>query len=308
MRMQGAKFSRFLLSPPFGLGFSTERFARFHFVATGHAFVRLPGGELTSVSCGDAVLIPRGDEHSLVSDIGASIRDAGSFSTVPLCPGVCSVDVRSSEVCRSKDTLIFTGCMEFELETYHPLHSMMPQILPVTALLERQPEIQHLLDAMEREMAGARPGSAGILARLAEVVAANIVREWVEDGSGDTTGWIAALRDRRLGKVLAALHRDPGKAWSIDEMARLMGSSRSIFAERFVSATGMTPLRYLSAIRMHMAAQWLGRDRVPIEQVASRLSYNSPAAFSRAFKRFTGYAPGQVRRRGNNAAQAPVDG
>jgi AraC-like DNA-binding protein len=296
LRIRGARFSKVLLSPPFGLALPAERFARFHFVAAGQAIVLLPNGKSTRMSCGDAVLIPRACDHKIVSDLNAPVWDVRSLPSQPLCRDVCAVDARSPTECRSKDTLIFTACMELELDSLHPLISLMPDIMPVAALQERQPDIRHLLHTMEREMAAARAGSAGILARLSEVVAANIVREWVEAGDGDAGGWIAALRDPRLGKVLVALHCDPGKDWTVAEMAKLMGSSRTVFAERFTSATGVPPLRYLARLRMHLASQWMSRDRLSVDQVARRLNYNSPAAFSRAFKRFTGRPPSQVRR------------
>ena len=78
-------------------------------------------------------------------------------------------------------------------------------------------------------------------------------------------------------------------------MAVQMGSSRSVFAERFQAVTGVTPLRYVTELRMRMATQWMIRDRLSIEVVAERLGYGSHAAFSRAFKRVTGHAPGAVR-------------
>lgn len=304
MRMRGASYSKLLLSPPFGIRFPSENLARFHFVARGRAHIQSPDGRLMRLGCGDAVLLPRGAEHALVSTPDALVRDFCQFTTEPLCPGVCSVDVRSDTVCRSNDALIFSGRMEFELETFHPLVSLMPDVMPVSAFLDRQPEIRHLLDAMDVEMAGGRAGSAGILARLSEVIAASIVRDWVEATDG-SHGWLAALHDQRLGNVLAALHRDPTRDWTLADMAELMGSSRSVFAERFTDATGVPPLRYLSAIRMHLATQWLGRDSLPIEEVAHRLNYNSQAAFSRAFKKFVGYPPGEAKRRARLSPVAP---
>ena len=130
----------------------------------------------------------------------------------------------------------------------------------------------------------------------ADVVAASIVRAWVECGCGDATGWIAALRDPRLGRVLVALHREPGRDWTLAELAKLMGASRSVFAERFLAVTGVPPLRYLTEMRMRLAAQWISKDGMPIETAASRLGYGSHAAFSRAFKRVTGYPPSQAPR------------
>lgn len=85
-----------------------------------------------------------------------------------------------------------------------------------------------------------------------------------------------------------------------------MGSSRSVFAERFLAVTGMTPHRYVTELRMRLAAQWIGRDRMPIETAAQRLGYGSQAAFSRAFKRITGQSPGAVRAAGQLDSQRPV--
>jgi AraC-like DNA-binding protein len=173
----------------------------------------------------------------------------------------------------------------------------MPEVMRVDTLLERQPEITPMLQAMEREVRTQRAGSAGILARLADVVSASIVRGWAECGCGDATGWVEALRDPRLSRVIGALHRDPGRNWTVAELAAEMGSSRSVFAERFLAVTGQTPLHYVTELRMRLAADWIGRDRMPIDAAAERLGYGSQAAFSRAFKRVTGQSPGAMRAR-----------
>jgi len=100
-----------------------------------------------------------------------------------------------------------------------PLVGTMPQFMHVGTLLARYPEIRPMLDAMERESCSERAGFAGILARLADVVAAFIVRGWVECGCGDATGWVQALREPKLGRAIVALHRDPGRNWSVAELA-----------------------------------------------------------------------------------------
>lgn len=99
------------------------------------------------------------------------------------------------------------------------------------------------------------------MARLAEVVAALIVRTWAAKGCGGADGWLAALDDPRLSRAIAAMHKDPGRAWTVDRLAREAGSSRSVFAQRFVRATGATPLRYLTALRMRLAVRQPGRSR-----------------------------------------------
>ena len=302
MRLRGASYGRLQLTPPFGIRFPPAPEARFHFIARGKVLLRAPGESGRELACGDAVLLPRGEMHEIVTGPNVQMRDYESYTRKPLCPEVAAVEACITSADRENDTLIFTGRMEFELDTLHPLVGLMPQVMSVGALIGRQPELRPLLTAMEREMSEERVGSAGILARLADVIAASIVRGWVECGCGDATGWIEALRDPRLGRVIAALHREPGRNWTLADMAQEMGSSRSVFAKRFVEVTGMTPQRYVLALRMRLAEQWFRRDKLAIDTAARRLGFGSQAAFARAFKRIVGEPPGKTRRKTTTGA------
>jgi len=134
-------------------------------------------------------------------------------------------------------------------------------------------------------------------------VAALIVRGWVEAGCGKATGWVQVLRDPRLSRAIYAMHQQPGLNWSVADLAKEAGTSRSVFAERFLAATGTTPAKYLSELRMRLAIQYIRHENQPIETVALRLGYGSLAAFSRAFKRIIGHAPGTLR----EASQTPEE-
>lgn len=297
MRLVGVQYRRIEIAPPFGIDFGhAPGHAQFHFVGRGPVFLRSTSGVVQRLETGDAVLLPHGRPHALLSaPEQLPCRNIDAFASTNLCPTVCEIEPHAEEASRCSDALIFSGGMEFDLGGMQMLVASMPEVMRVDTLLKRYPELRPMLDAMERESRARRAGFAGILARLAEVVSAFIVRGWVECGCGDATGWVEALRDPRLGKVIVALHRDPGRNWTVAEMAAAMDSSRSVFAERFLAVTGMTPLRYLTELRMRLAAQWIGHDREPIEAVAFRLGYGSLAAFSRAFKRIVGRPPGAVR-------------
>ncbi|WP_274426714.1 AraC family transcriptional regulator [Chelativorans sp. YIM 93263] len=296
MRLFGLHYRRIQVTPPFGIRFEVaEGRAQFHFVAQGPVYLRRADGEACKMETGDAVLLPHGGTHDLVSQPDMPSRDVAGYQTAPLCTSVCAIDDRADAGSKTSDAVIFSGCMELDLGSMHPLVLLMPEVMFVHTLLDRYPEIPPMLEAMEREAHDRRAGFAGILARLADVVSALIVRAWVECGCSEANGWVAALRDPRLGRVILAIHRDPGKNWTLDELAAEMGSSRSVFAERFAAVTGLTPVRYLTEMRMRLAAQWIGRDQVPIEIAAHRLGYGSQAAFSRAFKRVVGHPPGAAR-------------
>lgn len=298
MRLVGIDYRRIEVSSPFGLAFGqVEGRAQFHFVARGPVYLRTLDGGMLTMKGGDAVLLPRGGPHSLLSspDREEKCRDIHSMAAAPLCASVSAIHACDGGAdCIDKRAVVFSGSMEFDLGGLHPLVALMPEIMLVGTLFNRYPEILPMLEAMEREANDARAGFAGILARLADVVAAFIVRAWVECGCGDASGWVAALRDPRLGRVIVAIHKAPGHDWTVAELADRMGVSRSVFAERFLEVTGMTPVRYLTELRMRLASEWIARERMPVETAALRLGYGSQAAFSRAFKRIMGHPPGML--------------
>ena len=298
MRLVGVQYQRIEMSPPFGIHFPQQAGrAQFHFISRGPVLLSTSTGELWPLNSGDAVLLPQGAEHLLLSSPEVPCTDITVFNTVPVCSNISCIQRSADAQMDSRGALIFTGSMEFEIGGMQPLIRAMPELMLISTLIAQYPEVQPMLNAMARESQQQHAGYAGILARLADVVAALIVRGWVEKGCGNTFGWLQALRDPQLSRTLLALHRDPGKNWTVAQLAAEMGSSRSVFAERFLAATGMTPLRYVTELRMQLAVQWLSKDGESIERVAWRLGYGSLAAFSRAFKRIIGQPPGALRRK-----------
>lgn len=296
MRLQGLEYQRLQITPPFAVSYGEDPAkAQFHFIAQGHAYLHIPDKALHRLSPGDAVLLPRGGLHALLSQPALECQKIDQLDARVICDSVKDIVACCPDMPDKDRVVVFSGAMEFELGSMNALVKLMPEVLHAGTLFDNHPEILPILEAMEREACTARAGFASILTRLAEVVSACIVRGWVESGCGEASGWIAALRDPRLSQVIAAVHRDPGHNWTVEKMAAQMGSSRSIFAERFQAVSGTTPLRYVTELRMRMATQWMVRDRLPIEIVAERLGYGSQAAFSRAFKRVTGHSPGQIR-------------
>ena len=296
MRLRGIQYRHIQAAPPFGLGFGTAAGqAQFHFVVDGAVFLRTEGGDTYSLGPGTAVFMPHPGAHKLCSGPDLPCRDIASFEAAPVCDGVCNITACTGEPDHASDVVLFSACMEFELGGMQGLVRLMPEVMLVDTLGERHPEILPILHAMENEVRGRRVGFAGILARLADVVGATIVRGWVECGCGGASGLVEALRDPGLARAIAALHRDPGHGWTVAELAAETGNSRSVFAERFQAITGVTPLRYVAELRMGLARRWIGQDNVPIEAAARRLGYTSQAAFSRAFKRVTGQPPGATR-------------
>lgn len=300
LRLDGVEYGRCQMAEPWAIAFPAQDAARFHFIGARDCWMKVRGGEWTRLGAGDALLLPRGSEHVLASAPDVPPLPVQAYEVTPICGSIFDVRGGGDGPC----TLMFCGTMHFNVDGLHPLLRMMPEVMRIKDLAANEPSIPHLLDAMVVEVASTRVGGGGMLARLADVLAASIIRSWVEHGCGDSTGWIAAVRSPDVGRVLAAIHLDPGRDWTVPGLARMMGASRSGFAERFASVVGETPARYVARVRMHQARLWLVRDRLKISVVARRLGYESDAAFSRAFKRIVGVAPGQLRLEGAVRAAA----
>ncbi|WAC71713.1 AraC family transcriptional regulator [Roseateles sp. SL47] len=295
MRLSGVLYRRSLLAPGQGLRFdNAQGRGQFHFAGQGPLWLCSPEGQWHGLRPGDAVLLPRGGTHVVATAKGLPNAQIQAFS-LWRPPGASDPNLLVPQHPSDRTRLLFSACMGMDLGGLQPLVQSMPEVMHVGTLMECSPEIQPLLAAMERESAIERPGFAGVLARLADVVAALIVRAWVLDGCPGADGWVQALRDPRLGRALAVMHEAPGQPWTVASLAEVAGQSRSVFAQAFQSATCVTPLRYLTALRMRLALQRLGQNRQSVESVATELGYGSLAAFSRAFKRVTGQAPGAVR-------------
>jgi len=308
MRLSGVEYRRIEAGPTFGLSFAERSgHAWFHFIAAGSAVLRLADGTTYELSAGNAVFISHGAAHQLLSDVGHDVEDIDSFDRVSLGEATTAVNAVADHDL-PRPTIMFNGCMAFEIGSLHGLGKLMPAMMLIDAGGRRYPGLVPILATMEREVTAARVGFAGILARLADVVAAMIVRGWVECACGNASGLVAALRDPRLGRALLAMHQHPERDWTVAQLAEHCNTSRSVFAERFQSTIGMTPLRYVTELRMRLASQWLTLERLPIEEVAERLGYASQAAFSRAFKRVTGNPPGLSRRSQRTQAASRAKG
>jgi AraC-like DNA-binding protein len=294
LRLTGVSYGRCELTRPWGIDFPPQGPARFHFVAVGQGRLRAPGRGWIPLRAGDVVLLPRGTGHALADRPQARRKPIDDFPLEPT--GERSYRLRAGG--RGAQTLLYCCSVKFEQPELHPLLELMPAMLLVRRGAADDPVLPALLDAMAEEVIAQRVGAATVMTRLADVVIARVVRAWVESRRGDTTGWLAAIRDPSIGRALAAMHQRPGERWSVESLARTARTSRSLFSERFGSVVGMPPARYLARWRMHLASVWLRNERLTVGETATRLGYDSEASFSRAFKRFRGVPPSALRRLG----------
>jgi len=295
LRLRESFYCRSELRSPWGMSFPDRDGATFHYVAEGSCCLGL-GERTLLLGSGDFVLLPRGKAHSFLDRPDTRLIPVAQMPLSPTAPGASVLDVPGD----GPRCVLFCGGLTFSGITAHPLVERLPD-----TILLRQTErdayawLQPTLDAMAREVADPRPGSPVVLLRLVELLVIQALRTWMEGCPMGACGWLQGMKDPQIGRSLALMHSEPGQPWDLESLARSIGLSRAVFAERFARLMGDSPKSYLTGWRMHLASIWLKEDRLTLAETADRLGYGSEAAFSRAFKRRFGMAPGGLKRRGN---------
>jgi transcriptional regulator GlxA family with amidase domain len=156
--------------------------------------------------------------------------------------------------------------------------------------------VKSSLEFAAHEIGARRAGSETMLAKLSELLFVEALRHYVESLPQEQTGWLAGLKDPFVSRALALLHKDVARAWTVEELGREVGLSRSALAERFTRLIGEPPMRYLARWRIQLAAHQLRNSDTPLARVAAQAGYESEAAFNRAFKRSLGVPPAAWRK------------
>jgi AraC-like DNA-binding protein len=280
---------------------TAEHVIPFHLLMEGSCFVGLAdGGERLKLRVGDVILFPAGDRHLLAAGSEAALRQ----SPVEITGKSLEKLLKRGAVMPFQNggsgptTRIACGYLACDRRLAEPMLSSLPRMLKVsTADGETAAWLHASIGRTVAETRAARQGSTVVLSRLAEVMFAEAIGRYLEASPPGATGWLAGLRDRYVGKTLALLHADPARSWTVDELARNVGLSRSALAERFNALVGAPPMQYLTRWRISLAATRLRESNAPITRVAADVGYESEGAFNRAFKRELGLPPATWRKR-----------
>jgi AraC-like DNA-binding protein len=270
----------------------------YHVVTRGACWAALADGEPVALETGDVLVFPRGDAYMMSiargmrggptrAEVLAFMRE---MSTGRL-PFVVSEGGGGPE--RLELVCGFLGC---DMRPFNPLFSTLPPVLHLRAAFgPRDDPLTRLIELTIAESREHRPGGESVRVRLSELLFVEVVRRHLATLPTGERGWLAALHDPIAGRALTMLHQRPAEPWSLDTLAREVGASRSVLAERFTEFVGQPPMQYLTHWRMQMAARRLDDASAKVASVALEVGYESEAAFSRAFKRIAGVSPSRWR-------------
>ena len=273
----------------------------YHFLIEGRAYAKLPDGRREDLTAGDIIVFPHGDSHLLGNGWPEKPVDALSMFEKNLTEGLKLARFGGG----GEITRFVCGFLACDPRLSEVFLAGLPPMLKVHVVKEPSGQwLEHSIRFSVDEVSGSYAGSGLVLARLSEVLFVETLRRYINALPPDQTGWLAGARDPVIGQALALLHKEPAKPWTISNLARRVGLSRTRLAERFRHFLGESPMAYLAQWRLKLGAEILQATEDSVAEVAAAVGYGSEAAFNRAFKREFDCPPAQFRRKrkGGNRA------
>jgi AraC-like DNA-binding protein len=281
-----------------------EHVIAYHLMLRGGGWASITGEPPVRLAAGDLLMFPRGDGHTLSSAPGMRARRDDNDWQVrtrndPKPIAVTYVDgVLRPEADQPVDeasAVVVCGFIACDLRPFNPLIEALPRLLHLPAGGVGA-WVGAVLDQAVAESRAHRSGSAAVLERVSQMMFVDAARRYLESLPDNSRGWLAALRDRYVGRAIGLLHERPADPWTVDELGRQVGLSRSALHERFMHLVGQPPMQYLANWRIQRGASLLREGHATVATIAQEVGYDSEAAFARAFKRLVGKPPAAWRR------------
>jgi AraC-like DNA-binding protein len=304
VKLQGALFYNGEFSSPWSVTATSSRaLARlvapgaehviiYHLLTEGRAYVRMEDGTRIVLNPGDIVMIPHGDRHIM--------ENGPSTKTIDDSEQAAQVLAMRLKLCRigggGELTKLVCGYMACEPRLSQVFLSGLPPVFKVNIREDSSGKwLENSIRFSVDQANESRAGGEAVRAKLSEVLFVETLRAYITQLPAEQTGWLAGARDAEVGKTLALMHRKPDNPWTLADLAKEAGLSRSVLAERFRHYLGETPMAYLTRWRLQLGAEMLGSTSYSVAQIAAEVGYESEAAFNRAFKREFNVPPARFR-------------
>ena len=265
----------------------------YHLLCEGRAYTQVAGGERVDLAAGDIVTFPHGHGHTLGGG-----RRVPPVDVSAALPGVLA---RGLELLRigggGEPARFICGFLACDPQLAPAFLGGLPPVIKVNIRDDASGQwLENSLQFSVMQAANREAGTDATLTKLSEVVFAETLRRYVRDLPPGQTGWLAGARDPEVGKALTLLHHRPAHPWTVADLAREAGVSRTVLADRFRHFLGEPPMAYLTRWRLRLGARALGTTSHSVAQIAADVGYESEAAFNRAFKREYGAPPARYRK------------
>jgi AraC-like DNA-binding protein len=270
----------------------------YHVVTAGRCFATVAGGPAVPLEAGEVIIFTQGQPHVMSSQSGMradpparDVLEVAAAGRKPFRINYGNSPAFANLVC---------GYFACDARPFNPLLDSLPSMFKVgDAHNEGVGWIADFIRIAVAEAAENHAGRESVLAKLSELMFVDVLRRYLAAIPSEQVGWLAGLRDPTIARTLSLMHGKPAHNWTIEELAKEAGLSRSVLAERFTQLIGLPPMHYLAKWRMQIASELLTSSNANIARIAAEAGYGSEESFSRAFKKMVGVAPSAWRRRGD---------
>jgi AraC-like DNA-binding protein len=254
--------------------------------------------EAAHLKAGDCFVLPGGRPFRLASDLSLTPIDVSAIFRTPQNGSIRSYNGGGG---------CFSVGGHFALAGKHA--GILLKALPPIVHIREESDKAALRWSVERmmlELRNPQPGGFLVVQHLAHMILVQALRLHLADGVKGGAGWLFALADKQISAAINAMHDEPARGWTLQELAQHVGMSRSTFALKFKETVGEPPMEYLTRWRMLLAGDRLENSSDPVSVIALSLGYESESAFSTAFKRVMGCSPRQYARGRNGSSSSPI--
>ena len=273
----------------------------YHLLTHGRAYANVEDGPRLSLEAGDIVVFPHGDPHFMGNGRDVEPRDNGAILEEILAQGLKIARMGGG----GELTRFICGYLVCDPHLSKAFLGGLPPVFKVSIGGDSSGKwLENSIRFSVEHAVASQTGSEIVVAKLSEVLFVETIRRYVDLLPAGHTGWLAGARDPDVGNALALLHREPSNPWTIADLAKQVGVSRSVLAERFRHFLGVPPMAYLARWRMQLGAQMLTSTSQGVAQIALAVGYDSEPAFNRAFKREFGSPPARYRTKARGVAAA----
>jgi AraC-like DNA-binding protein len=271
----------------------------YHVLTRGSCWISIVDGapfEPVQLQEGDVAIVPHGEPHAVSSAPGMRAEPDLDVHRRPEGGSRLPFKLRTGPD-GATDAHLICGFFTCDVRPFNPLLEALPRFMRVGRGTSSATDglLSQFILLLSNETKNQRAGAQSVLNRLSELMLIEAVRTYMDRLSPENTGWLSGLRDPLVGRALSLLHAQPARCWVLDELAAECGASRSGLVGRFTQLMGYPPIQYLTRWRMQLAAKRLSERGAKVVAVAQDVGYDSEAAFSRAFKKFSGQSPSEWR-------------
>lgn len=287
LRFRGSIFFCSELAAPWGMLLPSNGLPRFHISLLGDCFVGAEETDSVKIQSNEIIMLPDGKSHWIADQQGCKLTPSENAGEA------CELGNPLFQQGEITNRLI-CGLVHFDQELSHPIFDSLPEILHFPKLEPTDP-IWITVTLIDAEMHRTQNQGGPIVDRLAEVLLLQLFNDYANKNE-ETTGFLAALHDRRVNQALMLIHREPNFDWTLTSLGERTGMSRATLIRKFVNAIGVTPMEYIMNWRIMKAYNLIKYSNMTLEQIAESVGYASARTLSKAFKRHYDCTPNELRR------------